>query len=624
MKKLILIISLFLTNASFAQQACHFTSTNAGALNVFTFTPAAVLQGYFYHWNFGDNHTSTAVSPVHTYNATGNFQVSLSIYDSSQHLLCDWIDSVTVSNPSGGGCSFTSTMDVVSNTAVFTAQPSSSASLVTWDLGDGHAGSGNHVTHVYARDTIYTVCMTETSALTGAVLCSTCHTVNTGSAAGTNCSFTFHPDSASGLPVPPILFNANVPAGSTVAWDFGDHTNGSGSSVHHIYNSIGTFLVCMTSTLNGVTCTYCDTITTGNHSGPCTFSFAPDPGNSSSITFAAVPSSLLSGIHWNFGDNHTGLGNVVTHAYSAPGVYQVCMQEFINGAIVCTSCLTVTIGANSPNCHAFFTSANLGLTGYFVDLSNGSSTGFAYQWDFGDNTSSTMRFPHHTYFHPGTYNVCLNISDHSTPACTDQFCSTITVDTLININPVCSAYFVILQLAPYQFAVVNLTSGVNLNFHWDFGDGSPVSNVAFPSHHYAHTGTYLLCLTVTDQGGCLSSYCDTLSVDSLGNIHFRGMSGFDINVLSPSALTGVQEISGSQIFAVYPNPVMNRLTIAMTDEMKFAANYKVMALDGKEVTQGKINQRVSNLNVSNWNAGVYILEVQTDSGVKSYQKIIKE
>ena len=40
-----------------------------------------------------------------------------------------------------------------------------------------------------------------------------------------------------------------------------------------------------------------------------------------------------------------------------------------------------------------------------------------------------------------------------------------------------------------------------LTYVWNFGDGSPISAVANPSHTYTAPGSYIATLTVTDGGG---------------------------------------------------------------------------------------------------------------------------
>ncbi|MCY1032737.1 PQQ-dependent sugar dehydrogenase [Corallococcus sp. BB11-1] len=54
-----------------------------------------------------------------------------------------------------------------------------------------------------------------------------------------------------------------------------------------------------------------------------------------------------------------------------------------------------------------------------------------------------------------------------------------------------------------------------LQFHWDFGDGSPVSTLPAPEHTYVAAGTYVARLTVSDGRG--GSHSATVSI-SVGNL----------------------------------------------------------------------------------------------------------
>jgi PKD repeat protein len=78
----------------------------------------------------------------------------------------------------------------------------------------------------------------------------------------------------------------------------------------------------------------------------------------------------------------------------------------------------------------------------------------------------------------------------------------------------CNAHFV-----SHRDTVVN-----GLRFHtfggsgaatyaWDFGDGSS-DNTQNPTHAYADTGWYYVCLTITDTvgGGCTATWCDSLHI----------------------------------------------------------------------------------------------------------------
>lgn len=71
----------------------------------------------------------------------------------------------------------------------------------------------------------------------------------------------------------------------------------------------------------------------------------------------------------------------------------------------------------------------------FIDQAITSSAGItSWSWHFGDNTTSTLQSPVHTYTTPGTYTVKLVVSDNS--ICKDSISKTVTInpcgDTIIN------------------------------------------------------------------------------------------------------------------------------------------------------------------------------------------------
>ena len=78
----------------------------------------------------------------------------------------------------------------------------------------------------------------------------------------------------------------------------------------------------------------------------------------------------------------------------------------------------------------------------------------------------------------------------------------------------CTAHFF-----HHRDSVVNGVRFFNLHgsgaaiYAWDFGDGSSSTHWN-PSHTYADTGIYIVCLTFTDtiHGGCTDTYCDSIRV----------------------------------------------------------------------------------------------------------------
>jgi PKD repeat protein len=126
---------------------------------------------------------------------------------------------------------------------------------------------------------------------------------------------------------------------------------------------------------------------------------------------------------WNFGDPASGsadtaAGVTVGHRFSAPGTYQV--SETITDANGLTSAQTQPVVAAGPPTAAW-TAAPVGasLTYQFRDGSTpgiGGARIVAWLWNFGDSTSgpanqSHAQSPAHTFSAPGTYQVCLLVSD---------------------------------------------------------------------------------------------------------------------------------------------------------------------------------------------------------------------
>ena len=89
-----------------------------------------------------------------------------------------------------------------------------------------------------------------------------------------------------------------------------------------------------------------------------------------------------------------------------------------------TSTQTVII----PNiCTAQFQQYQFSNLSYFY--SNVYSTSAVLNWDFGDGNTGVGSAPGHTYAAPGTYNVCLNVTDTAFGGCSASFCDSIVINS---------------------------------------------------------------------------------------------------------------------------------------------------------------------------------------------------
>jgi PKD repeat protein len=161
---------------------------------------------------------------------------------------------------------------------------------------------------------------------------------------------------------------------------------------------------------------------------------------------------------------------------------------------------------------------------------------------------------------------------------------------------------------------------------WDFGDNSGPITTPYPSHQYTSTGTYNVCLTVADNGGCTSTYCDTLTVDSLGNIIYRGLTsgGFILNIESPAQVTGIHQVDTTTIGSVYPNPANEILNVTLSGNTKSAVTYKINSIDGKTIVTGSLNHASNVLNIKDLDSGIYLLEIIAADGSQNVKRFVKQ
>ena len=142
----------------------------------------------------------------------------------------------------------------------------------------------------------------------------------------------------------PVSLQATTPATgcsgvATVAWDFGDGTNGTGASTSHSYGQPGTYAWRMTATTAGDTCTVSGTITIYTCEITCsaTVPAAGLPGAPLAFTGSASAPHCdgTPALRWAFGDGSAPSSAASPiHAYANLGSYGWTMLATVDGADV--------------------------------------------------------------------------------------------------------------------------------------------------------------------------------------------------------------------------------------------------------------------------------------------------
>jgi len=283
----------------------------------------------------------------------------------------------------------------------------------------------------------------------------------------------------------------------------------------------------------------------------------------------------------------------------------------------CDSLVMLNLTINSLN--ASYTSIDNGGGNFtFTNTSTGSFT--QTHWAFGDGTTSTLANPPHTFNANGTYVVVLTINDSTTNnTCMDYYLDTLVVTGVVNPVP-CAAGFVMYPDGNNNVTVVNSSTGNNLSYFWDFGDGD-TSTMQFPSHTYATAGPFYLCLTVNDGASCVDTYCDSIGING---VLFNKQTGFTINVIAPPVVVGVDE-QGALItdVTIYPNPTTNEFVVELTN-FSPSTQINIISVEGKMVyTNSSINTSKINVDAADWSRGIYVVKI-TDKQSSKVVKLVKQ
>jgi len=201
-------------------------------------------------WSFGDGATSTALSPSHTYTASGSYTVSLIVQSSTGRDTLAQQGYVQVFVKPTAQFSGSPTSGQTPLTVQFTDQSTPGSAPITswaWSFGDGGTSTARGPTHTYTGAGSYTVSLTVTTSAGQDTQTKTSY-VNASSPVFPTALFSGSPTSGP-APLTVQFTDQSTPGNSPItswSWSFGDGGSSAAQSPSHTYTAAGSYTVSLT------------------------------------------------------------------------------------------------------------------------------------------------------------------------------------------------------------------------------------------------------------------------------------------------------------------------------------------------------------------------------------------
>jgi len=472
-----------------------FTNTEPVACVVpasVTFTNTSVgvnITNYF--WNFGDGNTSTLANPVHTYNQSGNFPITLTITNGfgctntivKSNIITVGIVKANFNRPDEVcvGRSFN-----FQNVSV----PFAALTSCHWDFGDGTTDTSTNPVKSYATPGVYTIKLVSEFGLCKDSVIKNITVLQkpVGDFTGTNLYACIAPLTAS--------FTNTTVNGTIVRWYFGDGDTSSQTNPSHTYTKPGSFTVTLI-VKNASGCT--DTV-----KKPGFVVIAPpkivsiDPLDVQAcvpytVNFTPTIQSVnpIVSYEWDLGNGvFSNLPNPV-RTYTIEGTYVIKLK--ITTANGCTDSIVYNKGVKvglKPTAMFTATPRNACAMDLIKFTDTSANAPDHWFWDFGDGGTSIQQNPNYNYNDTGFFTVKF-IAIRS--GCAD----TIIKQKYIYIRPPVAGFLDSVDCSDQKLHYFKDRSVGALFWTYWFGDGD-TSNLPSPIHLYADTGRYVVRQEVRD------------------------------------------------------------------------------------------------------------------------------
>ncbi len=493
----------------------HFTNTSSGASS--------------YTWDLGNGSPTTSITdPAGSYLSPGIYTVTLIAYNGSSSSTATHTITVypapTVSFTADDASVCPGTPVTFTSTTI----PGVAGALsYIWNFGDGITSTSSSPTHLFPGPGYYNITLFATNAQgcqSSLTQPTYIHVFTPPVASFTAANLYFCTPPGTDVFTPTVT---GTP-GFSYNWTFGDGGTSAGTTPTHTYTSAGAFSVGLIVT-DGNGCK--DTVNRPNYVTVADLNAAFNSVSTACVNSWVMfhnTSSTFSSCYWNFGDGGVSFLDSPSHFYTVPGTYTVTLvistgpcNDTITHTIVITPGPAMTITPNPV--HACPAPVTIAFTG------SGVPAGSTVNWLFGDGGTGTGNPASHPYSWNGCFTISMLVTQPN--GCRDTVKMADTIFPIIPMvidtpNSGCVPLTVPFSLTLLTVACDTYTFSYPYgvaSYSWTFGDGSPVSTGATPSHTYTAVGVYSGHVNFTTVNGCSGSKDFTIYVGTPPVASFYGM-----------------------------------------------------------------------------------------------------
>lgn len=403
-----------------------------------------------------------------------------------------------------------------------------------WNFGDGGSSTDKNPTHYYSVNSTYNVklIVTSSNSLIDSMVIvytpqdslSATYTVVPSTCGGSNGSATVSPTGGS-MPY-------------TYSWDPSAQTTATANGL----NSATSYTATVTD-VNG--CTFMLSFNIQDISGPSSVSITENDvvcNGAATGSMTATPSGGISPYEYLWSDAQT----TSTATGLISGTYSVTVTDsngctaIGSGIIEQPVQMTTLITANDTICIG----DTIGLTA----STSGGNPPFTYSWSNGFTGAGPNNVS-------PTATAIYSVSTTDSLGCQiPEVSVNITVSNSI-VDFTDSSDQNVLSVLPM------ITGDPIASYFWEFGDGSTSADQSPAPHSYSISGTYKVCLTATNNNGCIDSVCKS------------------IVIITTSSGTGIKD---DNKISIYPNPSKGKFFIN-SDRNTGTTTIKIYDLLGNEI-----------------------------------------